>query len=40
MCDVSKFSSMYEEMKKLTPEDTPQLILEVETEDQKAFLQC
>lgn len=37
MCDVSKFSSMYEEMKKLTPEDTLQLILEAETEEQKAF---
>lgn len=37
MCDVSKFSSMYEEMKKLNPEDTLQLILEAETEEQKAF---
>ena len=37
MCDVKKFEKKYEEIKFLQPEDTLQLVLEAETEEQKDF---
>ena len=32
MCDVKKYEQIYEDIKKLKPEDTLQLVLEAETE--------
>ena len=37
MCDVKKFEGIYEEIKFLQPEDTLQLVLEAETEEQRDF---
>ena len=37
MCDVKKYTEIYEEIIKLEPEDTLQLVLESETEEQKNF---
>lgn len=37
MCDVKKYATIYQEIEKLKPEDTLQLVLESETEDQKEF---
>ncbi|MCI8784351.1 MAG: hypothetical protein HFG83_12610 [Dorea sp.] len=37
MCDVKKFEKKYEEIKFLQPEDTLQLVLEAETEEQRDF---
>lgn len=37
MCDVQKYVEIYNEICKLEPDDTLQLVLEVETEEQKAF---
>ena len=37
MCDVKKFSRIYKDISMLQPEDTIQLILEAETEDEKDF---
>ncbi len=37
MCDVKKYISLYQEIEKLQPEDTLQLVLEAETEEQKEF---
>ncbi len=37
MCDVKKYESIYEEIKKLSPDDTLQLVLESETEEEKNF---
>lgn len=37
MCDVKKYEMIYEEIKELQPEDTLQLVLEAETEEQKNF---
>ena len=37
MCDVKKYSNIYEEIIKLQPDDTLQLVLESETEDEKEF---
>ena len=37
MCDVKKYSDIYKEIKKLTPDDTLQLVLESETEEEKSF---
>ena len=37
MCDVKKYEKIYEDIKKLQPEDTLQLVLEAETEEQKSF---
>lgn len=37
MCDVDKYKKIYEEIKILQPEDTLQLVLESETEEQKSF---
>lgn len=37
MCDVKKFSKIYKEIATLQPEDTLQLVLEAETEEEKDF---
>ena len=37
MCDVKKYSEIYEEIAKLNPKDTLQLVLESETEEEKDF---
>ena len=37
MCDTKKYNKIYEDIKKLQPEDTLQLVLEGETEEEKDF---
>lgn len=37
MCDVKKYEKIYEDIKALQPEDTLQLVLEAETEEQRSF---
>ena len=37
MCDVQKYEKIYEDIKTLQPEDTLQLVLEAETEEQRSF---
>lgn len=37
MCDVKKYENIYKEIEMLQPEDTLQLILEAETEEQRDF---
>ena len=37
MCDVKKYEKIYEDIKILQPEDTLQLVLEAETEEQRSF---
>lgn len=37
MCDIKKYEQIYEEIQRLQPEDTLQLVLEAETEEQKSF---
>ena len=37
MCDVKKFSRSYKDISMLQPEDTLQLVLEAETEEEKDF---
>ena len=37
MCDIKKYQEIYQELIKLQPEDTLQLVLESESEDQKDF---
>ena len=37
MCDVKKYTEIYEEIIQLEPEDTLQLVLESETEEQQNF---
>ena len=37
MCDVKEYSDIFEEIKKLTPDDTLQLVLESKTEEEKSF---
>ncbi len=37
MCDVKKYEKIYEDIKSLQPEDTLQLVLEAETEEQRCF---
>lgn len=39
MCDVKKYEKLYQEIEKLKPEDTLQLMVEAETEEQRAFYQ-
>lgn len=39
MCDVKAYEKIYEDIEKLTPEDTLQLVLEAETEEQKDFFE-
>lgn len=37
MCDVKKYEKIYEDIQKQQPEDTLQLVLEAETEEQRSF---
>ena len=37
MCDVKKYSDIYKEILKLNAQDTLQLVIESETEDEKEF---
>lgn len=37
MCDVSKYNRIFNDIKILTQDDTMQLILEAETEEEKEF---
>ena len=37
MCDVKKYEDIYQDIVKLQPEDTLQLVLEAETEEQRNF---
>ena len=37
MCDVKKYENIYNEIEHLQPEDTLQLVLEAQTEDQLSF---
>lgn len=37
MCDVGKYSEIFEDIKKLQPEDTLQLVLESKDEEQRSF---
>ena len=37
MCDVKKYEKIYQELEHLQPEDTLQLVLEAETEEQREF---
>ena len=37
MCDVKKFSKIYKDIATLQPEDTLQLVLEAETEEEREF---
>lgn len=37
MCDVKKYSDIYAEIKKLSPDDTLQLVLESKTDEEKNF---
>lgn len=39
MCDVMKYSDMFNDMKNLQPEDTLQLIMEAKTEEEKDFFE-
>lgn len=38
MCDVKKYSKIYEEIKQLQPEDTLQLVLEAKNQEERDFL--
>ena len=38
MCDVRKYEKIYEDIQKLQPEDTLQLVLEAETEEQRNLM--
>ena len=37
MCDVEKYNKIYKDITSLQPEDTLQLVLEAETEEEKSF---
>ena len=37
MCDVKKYEKIYQELEHLQPEDTLQLVLDAETEEQRDF---
>ena len=37
MCDVRKYNKIYKDIVSLQPEDTLQLVLEAETEEEKNF---
>lgn len=37
MCNIQKYNDIYEEIIKLDPDDTLQLVLESETEEEKNF---
>ena len=37
MCNIEKYGNIFNEIKKLTPDDTLQLVLESKTEEEKTF---
>lgn len=37
MCDIKMYEKIYEEIERLQPEDTLQLVLEAQTEEQRSF---
>jgi hypothetical protein len=37
MCDVKKYSDIFKEIQKLEPDDTMQLVLEADTEEERNF---
>lgn len=37
MCDVKKYDAIYQEILKLQPDDTLQLILEAKTDEEREF---
>ena len=37
MCDIKKYEKIYQEIARLEPEDTLQLVLEADTEEQREF---
>ena len=37
MCDVKKYNKIYKDIEQLQPDDTLQLVLEAETEEEKRF---
>ena len=37
MCDLEKYSNIYNEIKELDPDDTLQLVLQAKTEDEQRF---
>jgi hypothetical protein len=37
MCDVNKYSMIYEDIKKLQPEDTLQLVMEAKDDEERDF---
>ena len=39
MCDVKKYSKMFEDMKQLQPEDTLQLVLESKDKEERDFFE-
>ena len=39
MCDVSKYSKMFDDMKNLQPVDTLQLVMEAKDEDERDFFE-
>lgn len=39
MCDVKKYSDIYNDIKKLQPEDTLQLVMEAKDSEEKDFFE-
>lgn len=39
MCDVNKYFDIYKDIKDLQPEDTLQLVLDAQDDDEKAFFE-
>ena len=39
MCDVKKYSRMFQDIKQLQPEDTLQLVLEAESKEEQDFFE-
>lgn len=39
MCDVQKYSEMFEDIKRLQPEDTLQLVMEAKNEEERDFFE-
>ena len=39
MCDIKKYSLMFEDIKQLQPEDTLQLVLEAKSEEEQDFFE-
>ncbi len=39
MCDVKKYSRMFQDIKHLQPEDTLQLVLEAKSEEEQDFFE-